>query len=66
MVKQILRGAVPLLTITVLFSQSDPVAATGQYSKVYKGKEAAFEKAVAGHVKNGMALTSGLHSHLLS
>ncbi len=51
MIKQILRGAVPLLTITVLFSQSDPVAATGQYSKVYKGKEAAFEKAVAKHVE---------------
>ena len=51
MMKRILRGAVPLLTFTVLFSQSDPVAASGGYSKIYKGKEAAFEKVVAGHVK---------------
>ena len=36
--------------ITIAFAQENPVAASGGYSKVYVGKEAAYEKAVASHV----------------
>ena len=36
--------------ITIAFAQENPVAASGGYSKVIKGKEASFEKAVANHV----------------
>ena len=50
MIKRILGILIPLITCTALVAQSDPVAASGQYSKVYSGKEVAFEKVVAGHV----------------
>ena len=36
--------------ITIAFAQENPVAASGGYSKVYVGKEAAYEKAVANHI----------------
>ena len=49
MIKRIL-----LLTIfsafNLLIAQKDPVVVSGGYSKIYKGKEASFEKAVANHV----------------
>ena len=50
MIKRIVGILIPLITCTALVAQSDPVAASGQYSKVYTGKEVAFEKVVAGHV----------------
>lgn len=36
--------------ITIAFAQENPVAASGGYSKVYVGKEVAYEKAVANHI----------------
>jgi len=55
------RSITILLTlfITIAFAQENPVAASGGYSKVYVGKEAAYEKAVAKHIDNGMAQING-------
>ncbi|HHZ81066.1 MAG TPA: hypothetical protein EYN59_08160 [Candidatus Marinimicrobia bacterium] len=39
-----------LLFGSILMAQDSPVVNSGAYSKVYKGKDAAFEKAVSAHV----------------
>ena len=41
---------IPLFIYTLIFAQDDPIVASGGYSKIYKGKEASFEKAVSNHV----------------
>ena len=44
-------GIFILLFICVtIFAQDDPIVASGGYSKIYKGKEVSFEKAVSIHV----------------
>ena len=39
-----------ILFTTIAFAQKNPVAASGGYSKVYVGKETAYENAVAKHI----------------
>ena len=39
-----------ILFTTIAFAQENPVAASGGYSKVYLGKETAYENAVAKHI----------------
>jgi len=50
MIKRIVGILIPLITCTALVAQADPIVASGGYSKIYKGKEASFEKAVSSHV----------------
>ena len=50
MIKRILGILIPLITCTALVAQAGPIVASGGYSKIYKGKEASFEKAVSSHV----------------
>ena len=50
MTKRILMIYISLFICATLFAQNDPIVASGGYSKIYKGKEASFEKAVASHV----------------
>ena len=50
MTKRILRVFLPLFFSITLFAQADPIVASGGYSKIYKGKELSFEKAVSSHV----------------
>jgi hypothetical protein len=48
--KRILGIFIPLFICATIFAQDDPIVASGGYSKIYKGKEASFEKAVSSHV----------------
>jgi hypothetical protein len=41
---------ITFFTVNLLVAQKDPIVVSGGYSKIYKGKEASFEKAVANHV----------------
>jgi hypothetical protein len=50
MIKRILGILIPLITCTALVAQETPIVNSGGYSKIIKGKEASFEKAVASHV----------------
>ena len=50
MIKRFIGIIISLITCTMLVAQADAVAATAGYSKVYKGKEASFRKAVTKHV----------------
>ena len=49
MIKKILL-LITIFTFNLLVAQKDPVVVSGGYSKIYKGKEASFEKAVTNHV----------------
>ena len=49
MIKKILL-LITTVTFNLLVAQKDPVVVSGGYSKIYKGKEASFEKAVTNHV----------------
>ena len=50
MCKQMATIILTLIVSTVLVAQDSPIVNSAAYSKVYKGKEAAFEKAVSAHV----------------
>ena len=50
MCKQMATIILTLIVSTVLVAQDLPIVNSAAYSKVYKGKEAAFEKAVSAHV----------------
>ena len=64
--KRILGIFIPLFIGATIFAQDDPIVASGGYSKIYKGKEASFEKAVSSHVaRMAWSLTNGLHLQLL-
>ena len=48
MTKRIL--VISLFLYATIFAQENPIVASGGYSKIYKGKEVSFEKAVSSHV----------------
>ena len=50
MFKQTIGTVLVLIFCSGLMAQDSPVVNSGAYSKVYRGKEAAFEKAVSAHV----------------
>ena len=50
MCKQMTTAILTLILSTGLMAQDSPIVNSAAYSKVYKGKEAAFEKAVSSHV----------------
>ena len=50
MIKRIVVTTASLIFCTVLTAQDEPIVNSGGYTKVYRGKEAAFEKDVASHV----------------
>ena len=50
MFKQITSTVLAVIFCSDLMAQDSPVVNSGAYSKVYRGKEAAFEKAVSAHV----------------
>ena len=50
MFKQITSTVLALIFCSALMAQDSPIVNSAAYSKVYKGKEAAFEKAVSSHV----------------
>ena len=63
MIKKILL-LITTFTFNLLVAQEDPVVASGGYSKIYKGKEASFEKAVTNHVAKWHGQTNGPHLQL--
>jgi hypothetical protein len=50
MTKKISSIFIFIFFCATIFAQADPIVASGGYSKIYKGKEASFEKAVSNHV----------------
>ena len=45
-----LTAVITLVSLSYLMAQDSPVVNSASYSKVYAGKEEAFEKAVTAHV----------------
>jgi hypothetical protein len=50
MSKRISGIFISLFLCASIFAQEDPIVVSGGYSKIFKGKEASFEKAVSSHV----------------